>query len=310
MDTTIDTMVYYHSPCADGMAGAWCAWQRLDHGKTKFIPSSPTVNMSVADCAGKDVYFIDILNTRQLAELSISAKSVTVIDHHVTNKAYLDTIPATANVKIIYDVNKSGSQLAWAFFNPDILAEPWFISYIGDRDLWKWQLPYSKEINMGFQAYGQLNTFDGFEELIWSDEEKMMNKFNAFGSLILEYQENMITSAYDRADCMIFTAITGQKYYCWMASCYHDIVSELGNRLTAKKLGNGSNPDFSVIYTFSPSKMTWRLSFRSTDTGADVSAIAKQLGGGGHRNASGCEITNDTFWRHFSSVEILVLPVP
>lgn len=44
-----------------------------------------------------------------------------------------------------FDMNRSGSQMAWDYFFPDF-ARPAMIDYIADRDLWRFKLPGSREI--------------------------------------------------------------------------------------------------------------------------------------------------------------------
>ena len=47
-----------------------------------------------------------------------------------------------------------------------------------------------------------------------------------------------------------------------------------------------------VMYRYSGKYNKYKLEFRSGDNGIDVSEVAKQLGGGGHFHAAGCEIDN------------------
>ena len=49
----------------------------------------------------------------------------------------------------LFDMNHSGARLSWDFFHPGKLP-PKFINYIEDRDLWKWELPSSKEFSAAF----------------------------------------------------------------------------------------------------------------------------------------------------------------
>ena len=59
-------------------------------------------------------------------------------------------------------MSKSGATLAWEFFHPGKEA-PKFIQYITDRDLWKWELPYSKEFSAAFDMVPF--EFEEFENL-------------------------------------------------------------------------------------------------------------------------------------------------
>jgi nanoRNase/pAp phosphatase (c-di-AMP/oligoRNAs hydrolase) len=44
------------------------------------------------------------------------------------------------------------------------------------------------------------------------------------------------------------------------------------------------------MYRYSGKYNKYKLEFRSGDNGIDVSEVAKQLGGGGHFHAAGCEL--------------------
>jgi hypothetical protein len=64
---------------------------------------------------------------------------------------------------------------------------------------------------------------------------------------------------------------------------YSDIGNALMNVKVRRSLfGKPETPPFAVVQTGGG----WAL--RSDSRGIDVAAIAKMLGGGGHRNASGC----------------------
>ena len=70
------------------------------------------------------------------------------MDHHTSNFITMESIKNSdmMNVKYELDIKLSGCQLAWNHFYPDLLR-PWFLEYISDRDLWKFELENSKEIN-------------------------------------------------------------------------------------------------------------------------------------------------------------------
>ena len=59
-------------------------------------------------------------------------------------------------------------------------------------------------------------------------------------------------------------------------------VNEVANYLVKNK-----NCDFAVCYHYDDKMNITRFNLRSIDSKADVSEVAKQFGGGGHRNASG-----------------------
>ena len=98
-----------------------------------------------------------------LIELVSKAKNVVILDHHkssesmiVENKDKLDLIP---NLYIEFDMNRSGCQMSWDYFF-DNAPRPFFIDYMGDRDLWTWKLSNSKEINIGLWELGYIDSRD------------------------------------------------------------------------------------------------------------------------------------------------------
>jgi hypothetical protein len=98
----------------------------------------------------QNIIFIDVCPSinfiKDNAEL---AKSIIIIDHH---KSGLDMITKNkellkeyTNVTFIFDMKRSGCQLAWDYFFPDI-ERSWIVDYVGDRDLWNWKLENAREI--------------------------------------------------------------------------------------------------------------------------------------------------------------------
>jgi len=64
----------------------------------------------------------------------------------------------------------------------------------------------------------------------------------------------------------------------WAANVPYTLTSDAGHLMA-------QGEPFAACYWDTPDGRVYSL--RSTDNGADVSEIAKQYGGGGHRNASG-----------------------
>ena len=88
------------------------------------------------------------------------AEALVVIDHHKSAVVELHDISNT-----IFDMKKSGAMLAWEFFHPGKEA-PKFIQYIQDRDLWQWELPYSKEFSAAFDMIPwEFDEYEKFEDL-------------------------------------------------------------------------------------------------------------------------------------------------
>ena len=162
-------LVLYHDHCQDGFASAWVA-QLVFGDNADYVPVS--YGNPPPDVTGRrDVYILDF--SYQIDVLSgilnaVDAGSVTVLDHHKTaitdmNLDVADTfgekydvivpVSITGSVlKIKLNVNKCGARLAWEHFFPEKKC-PWIIDYVEDRDLWKWELPRSRQINAAMASY-------------------------------------------------------------------------------------------------------------------------------------------------------------
>lgn len=334
-DTTqpqLQAIVYYHNPCPDGIAGAWCAWNYFEGGYGSKLKGPIDYNgcrpeeeitakllkrKDTDDLKNVTIYFIDVLPTRDILGLCAVAKQVVIMDHHKTNHEYISTLPKIDNLVVHFDLERSGAQIAWDYFNPGT-ERPWFIDYIGDRDLWTWKLPDSRAINSGLQNQGHLDSLGKFDTF-WrtnkdTEPEIVMTQLAECGKAIESYQARIIEQAKKNAVSIAYILEDGSEPYVWAGTINQDLVSELGNILAERelpphnKMGDSAMPFFSVIYSYDIIKDEYKLSLRSSDknpNAADVSAIAKRLDshGGGHKHAAGCKISREMFWEYFGSLE-------
>ena len=72
-----------------------------------------------------------------------------------------------------------------------------------------------------------------------------------------------------------------QNYNVCIVNCSSDLTSDLGNILASS-----DECDFAALWKYNHTKEEYYVSLRS-DNKADVSLIAKEFGGGGHKNAAG-----------------------
>lgn len=287
-------LVYYHHMCSDGIAGAWCAWRHFTaKGITveyKGIQTDKIININEYDHGNRDVYFIDVLGTKDLVSLCKVANRVIVIDHHKPNKEYVDGLTRPpANLSIIFDISKAACQIAWDHFNPGI-DRPWFINYIAERDLWDWNLTDSKAINAGLFNLGHLQNIEAVNNLYLLTGQDLVNTLEtvkSYGNAIIKYHAGLLEKIANSATEVTFTPPGNiGKYKCWIASIHREISSELGNILAEKPLKSGDIPTFSAVYTFDFRTGNWIVSLRGIDGGVDVNMLAKQFGGGGHTKAA------------------------
>lgn len=292
----------YHKDCADGFGSAMAVKSHWDISEVaqedqEFI--SAHYGDIPPDVKGKVVLIVDFSYDREtLLSLHSQAAKLTVIDHHKTAKENLEGLEFCH-----FDMKQSGAMLAWKyFFAEDWLLDatktdnvPLLIQYIQDRDLWKWKLSQSKEVSAALQAMPM-----NFETWMPYLDDKNFNRLKLSGEVILQYQKTKIDNVVN-ADLPMIN-LCGFDVPCINTTT---LISEIGNELS-------KDYAFAVMYFDTEEKRIYSL--RSQDWGEDVSAIAKQFGGGGHPNAAGFGINQDemlvnTFNPLGGDVSTLVLDV-
>ena len=261
MDPSSVQVVIYHANCNDGFGAAYSAWKLLGNRAEYHAAShgSPP-----PDVTGKKVVILDFsYNNATTKALIEQAEELWVIDHHKSNMVELHDISNTH-----FDMTKSGAMLAWEYFHPGKEA-PKFISYIQDRDLWQWELPYSKEFSAAFDMVPW--NFDEYEKF---EDDSVFDDAVKRGSYILAYSKTVIKKVCDKA--------TKRKYkeYDVMVVNSSHWMSEIGATLA-------KDCDFAMIWYYDHDASIYKVSLRAFHDTMDVSEIAKSFGGGGHRKAGG-----------------------
>lgn len=300
-------LIIYHGGCWDGFCAAWL-FHKV-YPDAEFVPAQ--YGQPAPDCAGREVYIVDFSYKRDVMQTIIShAEKVVVLDHHESAQKELagleDMQPTFGEPPLIrFDLTKSGGRLAWEYITrvrhntsvPEKYAAPWLVDYTEDRDLWKWALPESREINAALRSYPL--DFALWDEL--SVENYVLNRLTAEGRAILRCESQLIEAAVGHAreidfldNCpkcnqrgdVIAGSACGQcrdgklthKVLCVNATC---LVSDV-----AGKLAEGR--PFGVVYFDADGKRIYSL--RSKPDGLNVAEIAARRGGGGHRHAAGFEM--------------------
>jgi len=260
-------VVIYHADCTDGFGSAYSAWKllgnRAEYYACKHGQTPPNVK-------GKNVVILDFsfdnTTTKQMIE---SANELLVIDHHKSAVVELHDISNT-----IFDMNKSGATLAWEFFHPGKEA-PKFIQYITDRDLWRWELPYSKEFSAAFDMV----PYD-FEEFEKFEDDSVFDDAVKRGSYILAYSKTVVKKVCDKAASR---KIDGKDVLVVNSSHW---MSEIGARLAP-------DCDFAMIWYYDHNDKIIKVSLRAFHDKIDVSEVSKKYGGGGHKKAAGFVLPSD-----------------
>lgn len=284
--------VFYHANCYDGFGSYWAAKQYdkdvigipAQYGKPiDFSQYSFNFNDSV--------FFLDFsIPKDQYIELS-KTTDVYILDHHESaaldflgDMPHLALFKKTGNIiltasflggkghgYVFFDMSRSGAGITWDYFN-GAYRRPQMINLIEDRDLWKFKFKeteafhaYLLSLPMDLEAWNELNQqFSNAPDMII---EK--------GQLLLKMSSSIVDNICKEAHKVTFL---GHEILTVNTSSHW---SEVGNKL----LDMGSSP-FALCYTVKNNFIMGSLRSRQSD-GFDVSLIAKQLGGGGHKTASG-----------------------
>ena len=277
MDPSSVNCVIYHGGCTDGFGAAFSAWKclgnRAEYHACKHGEAPP-------DVRGKNVVILDFSYDNATTKRLISeAASLLVIDHHKSAMVELHDVSNTH-----FDMTHSGARLSWDFFHPGH-PPPKLINYIEDRDLWKWELPYSKEFSAAFDMVPF--TFEDFEKY---EDDSVFDDAVKRGSYILAYSKTVIKKVCEKA---------AQRRYQGMDVMVVNSshwMSEIGNRLS-------HDCDFAVIWYYDHEDRKNKVSLRAFHDNVDVSEIAKRFGGGGHKKAAGFALPNGKHIEEIFDVE-------
>ncbi len=220
---------------------------------------------------GALVWIVDFSFPRKVLEGLAARCRVKVIDHHKTAAEALQGLDYAT-----FDMTKSGAVLTWEHIHMEPVPE--MLLYVQDRDLWQWKLPLSKEINAGlwrgmerdFAVWRNVHYF--WERGVVTGKERMMQAGEA-----IAFSDGLMVESLCR-------------YPHWMRVLNFTVPavnspvlqSEIGHRL----LQLHESAPFAVIYmTLDDGNQAYSLRAREDDF--DVSVVAKEFGGGGHKAAAG-----------------------
>lgn len=280
-------LIIYHANCADGFGAAYCAWLKFGD-EAEYLPLDYGVKiLDEVEVINRDVYILDFsfdaLVTGEIIEL---ADHVTWLDHHKTafeawceeeRQLYLDE---TEYTHIVLDNNKSGTMLAWEYFSGGQPAPDW-VRWIDDRDRWQFKLPDSKAFHAGMAARKPW-TFEQWRDIIQVGLETSYWPVVDEGHMLLGAQEAQVKSSAKHARKCRITIHTEQ--YGWTGEPGLVVNTNVHMSEVGHELANQSG-SYGLVWYLGSDNMA-KVSLRSNGD-YDVSAIAKQFGGGGHKNAAG-----------------------
>lgn len=288
----------YHGNCADGFAAA-CIVRRFFGPSVTFHPG--VYGEPPPDTTGKHVYIVDFsYDYETIAEIGRRSLTVTVLDHHKTaaealgrfapfstdaiedgsfgmqwSMAMTDAqMQGAPQIATCFDMNRSGAMITWNYFFPE-REPPALIKHVEDRDLWRFALPNTREIQSALFSYPY--DFDIWTRFIFGN---FVDELASDGKAIERKHHKDVAELV--GVCARLMTIGGVEIP--VASLPYTLVSDAAHEMA---LGQ----PFAACYWDTPMHRIFGL--RSTDDGADVSAIAKQYGGGGHAHAAGFRVPRD-----------------
>lgn len=281
-------MVLYHGSCTDGFGSAFVIWYyykttySLERAnEIKYVPCYHQKNLSlsenfISDLSGRDVIMCDFsYKYDQLIKIIDAVNTFMILDHHKTAEEDLQKIPDELK---IFDMKRSGCGITWDFFYQST-PMPSFLSFIQDRDLWTNRLADTSAFIT--YLFEQEFKFELWEDFLNEDNVTMARMT---GSAWLEYKRIIIDKIV-RKTSFIIQEINDQ-YYIVLYCNSSEFKSDVSNMCMKKYLIG----DFACVWDYDLYRNTTMCSLRSTAEKTDVSSIAKLIGGGGHRNASGVSI--------------------
>lgn len=258
------THVLYHADCADGFGAAWAAWRALRADAPRFYPARsgdapPPIQ------AGDTLYILDFSYPRPVVEqllALVGAPRFFLLDHHQTAAEALSGVP-----NCLIDSTRSGAILAWRFFHGS--EPPDLLKYVEDRDLWRWALSGSREINAAIRSWP-------FEFETWDRLAGELESLERDGTAIIRAQARLVDAAAREVQWFDF----GDGPVPGVNSSL--LVSEIGALLLTR---DTESPYVAVYRDRQDGQRVWDL--RGRPDGLPVNRIAERFGGGGHPQAAG-----------------------
>lgn len=279
MTSTKEILCIYHGNCADGFGAAWAVRHALGLSDHQFFAA--THQGPPPDVTGKRVVMVDFAYKKPVVEqMAEQAQSILILDHHKSAQAELAEYPEPPpglhdhhgwipdfGVYALFDMERSGAGIAWDYFHG--AARPPLIDHIEDRDLWRFRLSGTREIQAAVFSYPY--EFGIWSRLILGTDLADLAKQGAaierkhhkdIAELVAVTKRRMVIGGHDVP----------------VANLPYTMASDAGHAMA-------KGQPFAACYWDTADGRVFSL--RSTDEGLDVSQIAVEYGGGGHRNAAG-----------------------
>lgn len=283
-------VVITHFPCSDGATSAGIISHYYEDSDIEFVKgdyANKDIDFYIEAVRGKDVFMADFsFKHNQMNAIISAAKSIVVLDHHVTamnelqpfideNIGHQDisTIDEALNntkAVIMFDMERSGAMMTWDFFHPGKQYTP-FVSMIGMIDLGDKNFDHAEE----FMWFSRSIPLTAEAHAVYIDNKDVGSMFEQ-GLAIWKFVKNRMEVLQEQSREGNMEGLS----FKWVITDYL-FASEMANSFVKEGY------DMGVVIYFG--KDTVGISLRSRE-GIDVSQIAASMGGGGHKQAAGVNI--------------------
>lgn len=294
-------LVIYHAGCLDGVGAAACAYLifgdnaeylPINYGGITYDNDNMTLSYSASQerhswsrnlTKDSEVFVLDMSFPVEVTDAIIaSGVSLVWLDHHKTaidawvgGSTMLSGAENTSDVsvhnsRVILDLNRSGAQIAWDYFHGT--PRPKIIDYVGDRDLWKFELENTKAVCEGLYHLRPWDVRAWVHLLSQSFDDSHLNET---GLILMREANNRVKACVANAVKVKVFDVVG------LASNSQNDASQLGHKLS---IASGT---FGLVWHM---KTDGKIVCNFRSSGFDVGSLAKRLGGGGHNSAAGCVV--------------------
>ncbi len=220
------------------------------------------------------IIITDVSASYGTIEMLAGEKDVIIIDHHATSSR-LKEFPFT-----VHDITKCATLLTYEYLEEqgfNVSAYRDFAECVNDVDMW--HLRREDSLRMGI-LFGTL----GIERAEKRFLAEPYNGFTEAEDLIISLQEEQRDSYINKAlkNVHVYKDVRGLRAGIVFAEAYS---SELGNRIVCEDIA-----DYAVLINAQMRKVSLR-----SHKDVDIRVIAEANGGGGHKNAAGFSIRQETF---------------
>lgn len=260
-------IVIYHGNCADGFSAAWCFWHKYGEA-CEYVAG--VYQQQPPDVTGRCVYLVDFSYKRSVVlNMLEKATHIVLIDHH---KTALEDLAGIESDKwsTFTDLDRSGATLAWDFLFPGE-PRPLLLGHVEDRDLWRFKLPGTREIQASVFSYAY--TFEQWDKFMAAGQVELLQMTVSGAAIERKHHKDIAELV---KVCQRRMKIGGHDVP--VASLPYTLSSDAGHLMA-------TGEKFAACYWDTETGRTFSL--RAADGGMDVSEVAKGYGGGGHAKAAG-----------------------